>query len=81
MAGTFDTVTSWPPPYEGMVNAPAGEPASSGWALPTQGTLDYAHKSLQVLFLMLALVGLFYVLHEGGFARAARGAARKHVVG
>lgn len=73
-------VTTWPPPYQGWVDSPAGEPASAGWALPSQGSLDYAHKGLQVVFMGLGLVGLVYLLKEGSLRGVAKGAARKHVV-
>lgn len=69
---------SWPPPYEGMVAAPAGEPASMSW--PSLGTLERAHKSLQVLFLGLALVGLLLLVSSTGTRAVLRGAARKHAV-
>lgn len=63
--------TQWPPPYEGMVMAPGGEPASAGWA-PTQAQLDYAHKGLQTVFLALALVGLIVLLREGSLRSVLR---------
>jgi hypothetical protein len=63
--------TGWPPPYEGMVMAAAGEPASAGWA-PSQSQLDYAHKGLQVVFLTLALVGLLVLLREGSLKSVLR---------
>lgn len=69
---------SWPPPYEGMVAAPAGEPASFAW--PSANTLDRAHKSLQVLFMGLALLGLILILSNSGLRTVLRGAAKKHAI-
>lgn len=69
---------NWPPPYEGMVAAPAGEPATFQW--PSLGTLERAHKSLQVLFMGLALVGLVLLVSNTGVRGVLKGAAKKHAV-
>lgn len=68
----------WPPPYEGLVAAPAGEPATVRW--PSLPTLERAHKSLQVLFLGLALVGLVLLVSNTGARAVLKGAAKKHAV-
>jgi hypothetical protein len=70
----------WPPPFQGMVAAPAGEPASSGWRLPTTGQLDWGLKALQVTFLGLALLGLLVILGVSGPRAVLKGAAKKHAV-
>jgi len=49
-----------------MVAAPAGEPASPGWQLPTFGQLSYAHMTAQLVFMALAFVGLLVLLRERG---------------
>lgn len=69
----------WPPPYDNGIAAPAGEPATSGWA-PSQAQLDWAHRALQVLFMGLALIGLIILFTTIGPAAVVRGAARKHAV-
>lgn len=75
-----DATLTWPPPYEGMVAAPAGEPGSAGWHLPSTGQLEWTHKALQVTFLLLALLGLMVLLSSNGVRSVVRGAAKKHAV-
>jgi hypothetical protein len=61
-----------------FVAAPAGElPAGPR---PTKAQLDYAHRALQVLFMGLAVLGLFVILGASGPRALVRGAAKKHAV-
>lgn len=71
--------TSWPPPYDNAVAAPAGEPATAGWA-PSQSQLDWTHRALQVTFMGLALIGLIILFASIGPTAVFRGAARKHAI-
>jgi hypothetical protein len=77
---------AWPPPWDNMVQAPAGEvPLPVGraaWApyVPSKDSLEWAQKGLQVIFLGLALCGLVLLFGSQGTRAVLRGAARKHAV-
>lgn len=69
----------WPPAFDSMIAAPAGEPATSSW-VPSTGQLEWTHKALQVTFMGLGLLGLFVILGAVGPKALLRGAAKKHAV-
>jgi hypothetical protein len=48
--------------------------------MPSVTQLDWAHKALQVVFHVLALIGVIILLASTGPRAVLRGAARKHAV-